>query len=81
VSFFVNIFDYGFVLRLNQTKGGTTLFIKPIGQELDSIFVLNLEIFQVSQFDGFPGRVFRVVTIHIKGHVSDSHEESIYVQK
>ncbi len=68
MGFIMRLLDGFFVRRHDQAKGCTAWLIKPVGQKLDFIFLLNRQIQLVSMGDGASRRSFDVVTIHIQRH-------------
>src|SRR5438552_18108341 len=69
MGFIMRLLDGFFVRRHDQAKGCAAWLIKPVGQKLDFIFLLNSQIQLVSMGDGASRRSFHVVTIHIQRHV------------
>src|SRR5213596_116096 len=68
MGFIMRLLDGFFVRRHDQAKGCTAWLIKPVGQKLDFIFLLNRQIQLVSMGDGASRRSFDVVAIHIQRH-------------
>src|SRR6266516_7832711 len=68
MGFIMRLLDGFFVRRHDQAKGCTAWLIKPVGQKLDFIFLLNRQIQLVSMCYGTSSRSFDVVAIHIQRH-------------
>jgi hypothetical protein len=55
---------------LDETKRGTAHLIKPVGQKLDVILILQRNIPLVRMGEGMSSCSFDVVAIHVHRHVS-----------
>jgi hypothetical protein len=51
------------------SPSGTPRLVNPVRQELDPVFVLDLQVFFMRIGNALAGDMFDVVTIQIQGHV------------
>ncbi|MNE57964.1 hypothetical protein D3C80_1529660 [compost metagenome] len=56
------------VRGIHKAKGRATPFIKPVGQKLDAILILNIEVFKVRRSNIRSGNAGKLVPVHEDRH-------------
>ncbi len=68
MRFSVHVFNRRSIGALRQAKKCAVLRVKPVGVVVNAVLTLSVKVAQVSECDGFGGRVHLIVTIEIHRH-------------